>query len=1162
MPYFLRLVFFTLLVLLQPTAVAQPVFEENRGQWPEKVAFRTEIPSGALFLEQGALVYHLVRNEGHEHARGISPQFIEGHVVRCFFEGASRNARIFREDKIASEVSYFRGNNPRNWQSGVASYRQAGLHGIYEGISLKYYSNERGLKYDFELEPGVNPSLIALRFEGAGKLSIRHGKLHIETSLGEIIEEAPIAWQDGPEGRIPVDCNFRLKGNVVSFSLGRYNTKLPLTIDPQLVFGTYSGSSADNWGMTATYDNAGNTYSAGVVFGIGYPTTTGAYKEQFSAASGSRPVDIGIIKYSPEGQRIFASYLGGSGNELPQSLVVSSNNELFVFGTTGSADFPTTPDAFSRSFSGGTSTAIITNGITFPNGTDMFVCRFSEDGRRLLASTYVGGSKNDGINVAGQLRYNYADEARGAIFLDLNDQVYIGCSTSSEDFPVTPSSFQPQYGGGPQDGVICRFDPNLNQLTWASFLGGTGADGIYSLTLDSDNNVIVCGGTDSGNFPVRDGAVQPDFGGGKTDAFISAIRPNGQTMYASSFYGSSTYDQAYLVATNRSNEIYVYGQTEAGGSFYQENFGWKEPNGKQFISCFNSSLSERKWSTSFGTGKPKPDITPSAFTVDICGQIFACGWGGVSNTTLENGQIGGTAGLTVTPDAFQQTTDNSDFYLIVLKEADQSLVYATFFGGDASADHVDGGTSRFDRRGVVYQSVCAGCGGKSDFPTTPGVWSPLNGSGTGCNNAVFKFDFQLPATVSSFTSPSIGCSPMTVDFTNSSQNATSYTWKVNGQEFSNDVNPGYTFNSPGTYIIELTAENPESCNRIDVFRKQIRVVASTSDVFDDLEACFMQPVQIGPPFPIDPYYSVSWTPEQGLDDPFDPSPNAMPWETTEYQLILSLGSCADEVRQKVLVQFDTSFNAGPDLSICRGQTIFIGHPGDTTQYSYFWSPTSLIENHRVPLTKVSPDESASYQLIRVPHNFENGCSGIDSVAVFIPEGAPLADFETEIQPSCTGVTVKIWDQSELADEILWDLGKGTGTAPEAVYHYGDSIQIRMIVSNAVCSDTLDFDAELEPLAKYFKVNDSNAFSPNGDGINDCFSPALQDLPAPNDKSFIECSTLRIYNRWGNLVFESVETAEGCWDGNDSKGNALPEGTYFFLFEGQGISLQGNVTLLR
>ena len=133
------------------------------------------------------------------------------------------------------------------------------------------------------------------------------------------------------------------------------------------------------------------------------------------------------------------------------------------------------------------------------------------------------------------------------------------------------------------------------------------------------------------------------------------------------------------------------------------------------------------WSTVIGNGSGTDDISPSAFLVSDCGQIYFSGWGG--NVNANAGVLNSsTAGLPTTPGAFQTSTDGSDFYLMVLEPEAVALNYGTFFGGSISAEHVDGGTSRFDKNGNVYQAVCAGCGSNSDFPTTPGAWSNTNNS--------------------------------------------------------------------------------------------------------------------------------------------------------------------------------------------------------------------------------------------------------------------------------------------------------------------------------------------------------------------------------------------------------------------------------------------------
>ncbi len=1106
----------------------------------------------------------MVSNEGDGHHHSHTA-LIKGHAFRLELIGGNKPTNIHTNTALEGYSNYYTGPNAATWASNVKSYGEITETNVYPGIDWKLYSGSKGLKYDFILQPGSSAASIKMLYRGLAKIALKQGKLVLHTSVGTIEEEAPVAWQIIEGKKYPVECAFVLNNETIGFTVGSYDSNYELIIDPQLVFGTFSGSEADNWGFTATYDQAGNTYSAGVVFGVGYPTTLGAWQQNFADGSGTRPCDIGIIKYSSSGQRLYATYLGGSSNEIPQSMIVSSSNELFLMGTTGSNDFATTNGAYSRIFKGGPSISILRNGITFPQGTDLFISRFSENGTQLLSSTFVGGTANDGLNTASQLKYNYADDARGGIAIDNANNVLVAVSTVSEDFPTNVNSFQPNYGGGSQDGIIFKMNENLAQLMWAGYLGGSAADGIMCLEIDKSGNAWVAGGTVSLDFPTTDQAFSAQNSGGRTDGFIACIKADGRELLASSYYGTDTYDQIYQIALDRQNSIYVYGQTEKSGTYFQENFLFSENDGKQFVSKFSTNLNTRIWSSTFGRGASAPDITPTAFTVDICGQIFMAGWGGASNTAADGTPFGGTSGLTVTPDAFQSTTDNNDFYFMVWDEPAQSLVFASFFGGATSSEHVDGGTSRFDKRGIMHQAVCAGCGGRDDFPTTPGVWSNINGSSSGCNNAVFKFDFQLPVTRASFTSPTIGCAPFIVDCSNTSFNATSFTWLLNGAPVSTNENNTLTLTEDGIYRVGLVAYNPETCNAVDTFYKYVRVVNSTSDVADPISICLLDEQLIGPSFPIDPYYQASWNPSAGLSAPFEAVTIAAPSASTQYTLLLSLENCADTLQYYIEVRKD-SIDAGPDLNICRGQIITIGNQPEPGNFSYQWSPDAFLSAGFLAQPFADVDESTTFTLIRIPLDTGAACPGIDSMQIIIPEESPLANFETEIIASCTNVTVNVTNTSELADEWSWNFygGEGDSTifSPQITYQYGDTVLITLLVNNPNCRDTLIFGQLIDNLEDYFIVNESNAFSPNDDGINDCFSPALLDLPEPDKYNFIPCSKLSIYDRWGLLLWERNESADACWNGISDKGEIMPDGTYFFLFEGQGRKREGSVMLLR
>jgi len=244
--------------------------------------------------------------------------------------------------------------------------------------------------------------------------ALAEGRITVRTALGEVTEHIPMAYQEINGERRPVPCHYTQEGTVFGFAPGPHSAEHPLVIDPVLSFSTYSGSSSDNFGYTATYDADGFLYSGSSAFGQGYPTTTGAYQTQHAGGQGlGDGIDVAITKFDTKGQfLIWSTFLGGAGDELPHSMIVNGANELFVYGTTSSLDFPVTSGAYDATFNGGTATNPAGLGANYVNGSDIFIARLGANGDALLASTYIGGSQNDGFNAASGLKHNYADEVR------------------------------------------------------------------------------------------------------------------------------------------------------------------------------------------------------------------------------------------------------------------------------------------------------------------------------------------------------------------------------------------------------------------------------------------------------------------------------------------------------------------------------------------------------------------------------------------------------------------------------------------------------------------------------------------------------------------------------------------------------------------------------
>ncbi len=292
--------------------------------------------------------------------------------------------------------------------------------------------------------------------------------------------------------------------------------------------------------------------------------------------------------------------------------------------------------------------------------------------------------------------------------------------------------------------------------------------------------------------------------GGLTDGFVSVLNAGGTALLRSTFIGTAGVDQSYLLETDANDNVYVFGLTT--GAYPVTAGTYSNPNSGQFIHKINSALTTSVFSTVLGTGSLNPNISPTAFLVDSCESIYIAGWGRCSAFFTPNSNT--VTGMPITANAQQATTDGCDFYFAVLTPDAKSLWYGTFYGENTMTepDHVDGGTSRFDRRAFIYQSVCASCGSNNAFPTMTPALSNNNNS-SNCNNAVIKMDVSIhPVAVANLTGPNAGCAPFTVPFNNTGSSAPWFIWDFgDGSPIDTIFSPSHTYTAVGTYTVTLTA---------------------------------------------------------------------------------------------------------------------------------------------------------------------------------------------------------------------------------------------------------------------------------------------------------------------------------------------------------------------
>ena len=1051
-------------------------FIENRTHLPKNVKYFSKFNGGAIFFEDKGYTITLCNprqleafHEAKHDGKYIDMKSLDLFAYHIDFLGANLNPKISNSGKYNYHYNYFIGKDEKKWDSKLSVFREITYENIYDNVDLKFTSNNDHLKYEFHVYPNGNTSHIAMHYSGLKNIVKSGGELLLYSSWGRNVELKPFAYQIDEQGDTSeIKCNYVLKNNIVYFDVGNYDKTRVLIIDPTIVFSSYSGSTADNWGYTATYDIHGNLYGGGIAFDIGYPTTLGAFQVDYNGN-----VDIAISKFSSDGSTLYYStYLGGSNVDIPHSLFVNNNDELYIFGTTSSSDYPTTENAYDTIFNGGTPCTLST-ARTYPYGSDIIISKLNIDGSQLLASTFVGGSGNDGLNISQFLRKNYADENRGEIELDNNSNVYVVSSTLSTDFPTTQYCYKDNYSGG-LDVCIFKMSQDLSTLIWSSYIGSSGDDAGYSLSFGNDNSIYICGGTTSTDLCTIQGlqSSQAD-NGSDVDGFIAHFSHNGTALEHFTYLGRVGYDQAYLIESDRDGNIYTFGQTAAQGTSWVANANYFIPNGGQFIVKLRNNLTDLVWSTAVGSGNIGPDISPTAFMTDVCNNIYISGWG----SSQLNG-FGGTFGLPITADAIQNSTDGSDFYFLTLDDDASELIYASYFGGNDAREHVDGGTSRFDKHGFIYQAVCAGCGGLNSFPTTPGAFSQINGS-TNCNLGVVKINFSLPTVIADFQIPTVVCIPDSVSFTNNSQiisQQASVLWDFGDGYTSSEWNPTHKFLTPGVYTVTLTIHDIQSCNIYDTLKKNIFVFANTTTNLSDMNICNTEYAELGMPPASDVNYH--WYPETSLNNPNLSNPIATPTNTTTYMLIAETNTCVDTFYQTVIIHsLDVEIaTQSQDMTICLGDnaTISVNIYSDDN-FIIQWSETSDFQNIIATNTtslQVSPEATKTYY-VRVSSQY---CTKITPITVSVS----TIDVSLQRKLLCFENTVQL--SAEVSSsyppyQYYWDVDAfGSSSEESPIFNVTHSCNYAVTVTNAVgCSATAvneiivaensfseEFDAWCEP----------------------------------------------------------------------------------------------------
>jgi len=657
-------------------------FEANEGQVDKAVKFLSRGQGYSIFLTPAEAVLSL-RGGQHETA-----------VVRLEVAGGKRAPRVVGLDPQATKSNYFLGNDTSRWHTGVSHYARVRYADVYPGIDLVYRGNQRQLEYDFVVAAGADPRRIRLAFQGVNALTIgAQGELILHTAQGDLVQHAPVLYQEAGEERQPIEGRYVLRtGHQVGFAVGRYDRGRPLVIDPVLAYSTFLGGSGDDESRGMTVDAAGNAYVTGLTTSTTFPGVNGS---SIQPAHGVNPgfADVFVTKINATGTAIvYSTFLGGSGIEWGIGIAVDGAGNAYVTGFTGSTSFPGVGGASIQPTYGG-------------GDSDVFVTKINAAGTAIVYSTFLGGS---------------AAEWGLGIGVDGAGNAYVTGFTNSTTFPgVDGSSIQPSNAGGgtPADAFVTKINPGGTAIVYSTFLGGGGTDVANAIAVDAAGNAYLTGETFSTDFPgVNGSSIQPA-NGNFGDAFVTKINPAGTAIIYSTYLGGSFNDVGRGIAIDGAGSAYVTGGTDSasfpgvnGGSIQPANGGGNS-SADAFVTKINPAGTAIVYSTFLGGSASDLGL---GIAVDGAGSAFVTG--GTESTTFP-----GVNGNSIQP----ANGGGQDVFVTKINPTGTAIVYSTFLGGSGFEAALG---VALDAAGSAY---VAGYTGSATFPGVDGSsLQPANGGGS------------------------------------------------------------------------------------------------------------------------------------------------------------------------------------------------------------------------------------------------------------------------------------------------------------------------------------------------------------------------------------------------------------------------------------------------
>jgi len=1070
--------------------------------------------------------------------------------VQGYHENPVREGR----EKQEGYYNYFIGNDPSKYATFVGLYKEAVIKNVYEGIDVRYYFDGGKLRYDYIVHPGADPKQIVFKLEGSDKTYVdERGNLVFTTRFGEVSMSGLRVYQerDGQE----VAARFVERDGGWSIWVGNYDKSQALVIDP-LIYSTYIGGNGDDQGYDMAIDGSGNAYITGYTRSTDYDTTAGAYQTTFGGGN----FDVFVTKLNVNGSGlVYSTYLGGSGADAGHAIAIDGSGNAYVTGSTASTDYDVTAGAYQTTYGGGY--------------TDVFVTKLNASGSGLVYSTYLGGS---GI-----------DNGWG-IAVDGSGNAYVTGWTWSTNYDTTAGAYQTTNGGG-EDVFVTKLNASGSGLMYSTYLGGSGADNVWGIAVDGSGNAYVTGYTGSTNYDTTAGTYQTTHGGGK-DVFVTKLNASGSGLVYSTFLGGSNDDEGYGIAVDGSGNAYVTGYT--GSTNYDTTAGAYQTTFRGisdvFVTKLNASGSGLVYSTFLGGSDEEKG---RGIAIDGSGNAYVTGWTKSTNFPVTVGAYQTTHSGGGYNDVFVTKIGTCMPFMLSAMALPASIcagdsstltalgasTYSWSTGHDTSSISVSpASTTTYTVTGTdangcsntasvtvtvnAIPSVSATalpdtiCSGESSMLTGSGAstysWSTgqntssisvtpastttytVTGTATnGCSNtASVTVTVNATPTVSATALPATICAGDSSTLT--ATGASTYSWSTGHNTSSLSVTP----TSTTTYTVTGTATNGCS-NTVEVtvtVHPLPMVVASATP----------NPVCEGGQTTVSASGASSYVWDQGLGggQTHDVSPSS----TTTYVVTgTDVNGCTNTATVTVTVQPAIEASIAGDTVLCYGESTTLIASGGT---SYEWSGAG-ISNPTSSQQVISPTASGVYTVTVV----SGACSDVALVNVTVhPLPEVSAGDDTTI---ALGSSVQLHASGGVS--YTWYPATGlscTDCSDPVASPEGTTEYTVTVTDGNGCSATDEVLVRVELNCGEVFVPD--AFSPNGDGKNDEFKVFGNCIKTIN---------VKIYDRWGNKMFETSDVTES-WKG-DYKGKEVNAGTYVYVYSGtlvtgESIHGRGVVVLIK